>query len=659
MNIRVWLVWLAGVALPAASALGQSVPDSIMADGVPAVPAALAPELNRYQNIRSASFQDWVPGRRAQLILTRFGNTNQVHRVAFPGGARTQLTFLAERVLSASGRPGSGQFLYAMDEGGAENYQIFVQDERSGEARRLTDGRSRNEAPSWANAGTRLAWSSNARNGRDMDLYVADPAGPAGARLFKEVTGSWSVADWAPDDRRVAAVEYISINETYVHLVDVATGDTETLTPRRQATTGAGSAPTVGYGAVRWSKDGRSLYWTTDLGSEFKHLARYDLATKQSTPLSAGIPWDVEELALSDDGSRLAFVANEDGIARLHVLDAANSRELPQPALPAGQISGLTFRKGSHELGFTLSSARSPADAYSFDLDSARLERWTESETAGLDPESFPEPELIHYPTFDGRTIPAFVYRPAGGKFPGRRPVLIDIHGGPERQFLPGFLGRTNYLIGNSGLVMIFPNVRGSAGYGKTYLKLDNGTLREDAVKDIGALLDWIAAQPGLDASRVGVIGGSYGGFMSLATQTQYNDRIKAGIDIVGISHFVTFLKNTTDYRRDLRRAEYGDERDPAMRASLERVSPLTNAAQIKTPLLVVAGKNDPRVPVTESDQIVATVRKNGAPVWYVVGKDEGHGFAKKPNQDYLQNVEVLFLRRYLLDEREGPPLFR
>jgi dipeptidyl aminopeptidase/acylaminoacyl peptidase len=390
---------------------------------------------------------------------------------------------------------------------------------------------------------------------------------------------------------------------------------------------------------------------TTDLGSEFKQLARYDLATRQTTPLTAHIPWDVEELELSDDGTRLAFVTKEDGIARVHVLDTATGQELPAPALPAGQIGGLTFRDGTHELGFTLSSARSPADAYSFDLESGRLERWTESETAGLDPATFAEPELIHYPTFDGRTIPAFVYRPAEGKFPGRRPVLIDIHGGPESQFQPGFLGKANYLINNMGLVLIFPNVRGSAGYGKSYLRLDNGKLREHAVQDIGALLDWIASQSGLDAQRVGVIGGSYGGFMSLATQTHYNDRIKAGIDIVGISNFVTMLQNTSNYRRDLRRAEYGDERDPSMSAYLESIAPLNHAAKIKTPLLVAAGQNDPRVPVTESEQMVAAVRRNGVPVWYVVAKDEGHGFAKRPNQDYLQAVEVLFLRRYLLEE--------
>jgi dipeptidyl aminopeptidase/acylaminoacyl peptidase len=646
MKTPLRLAWLLCSALSAASALAQSVPDSIAADGVPAVPAALVKELSRYQNIRSASFQEWVPGRRAMLILTRFGNTNQVHRVEFAGGARTQLTFLPERVLSASARPGTREFSFTMDEGGAENFQVFLQDARSGGATRLSDGRARHEAPRWSNAGKLLAYSSNARNGRDMDLYVVDPAQPGAARLFKEVTGSWSVADWAPDDRRVAAIEYISINESYVHLVDVATGAAETLTPRRPA-----PAPSIAHGAIRWSKDGRALYWTTDDATEFKQLARHDLATKQSTPLTAHVPWNVEEIDLADDGTRVAFTANEDGIARLHVLDAATGRELPPPALPAGEVTHLAFRDGSHELGFTLGSARSPADAYSFDLDSGRLERWTESELAGLDPATFTEPDLIHYPTFDGRKIPAFVYRPAGGTFPGRRPVLIDIHGGPESQFRPAFLGRLNYLINDLGLVVIFPNIRGSAGYGKTYLKLDNGKLRDHAVQDIGALLDWIAAEPGLDARRVGVIGGSYGGFMSLATQTRYNDRIKAGIDIVGISNFVTFLKNTSDYRRDLRRAEYGDERDPGMRAYQESISPLGQAAKLRTPLLVAAGRNDPRVPVSESEQMVAAVRQNGGPVWYVVGKDEGHGFAKRPNQDYLQAVEVLFLRRYLLDE--------
>ena len=322
-------------------------------------------------------------------------------------------------------------------------------------------------------------------------------------------------------------------------------------------------------------------------------------------------------------------------------------------ALPGGTVSGLEFRPNSQELGFSLSSAESSADAYSVVPGSDPL-RWTTSEMGGLALADITEPALIEYASFDGKKIPAYVYRPSRTRFPGPRPVLINIHGGPESQFRPSFLGRLNYLVSELGIVLVFPNVRGSSGYGKTYLKLDNGMKREDAVKDIGALFDWIAAQADLDKSRVGVIGGSYGGFMSLAVQTTYNDRIKAGIDIVGISNFVTFLKNTQGYRRDLRRAEYGDEREPAMRSFLERVSPLARAHMIHTPILVVQGQNDPRVPVTEAEQMVAAVKKNGVPLWYVVGTNEGHGFAKKVNQDYLQAVEVMFLRKYLLGEGDG-----
>ncbi|MDR3634702.1 MAG: S9 family peptidase [Isosphaeraceae bacterium] len=636
------------VSVLALPAWGQGVPDSIVAEGVPPIPAELSNALNRYQNTRTASFQGWLGDRREALIETRFADTPQVHHVAFPGGARTQLTFQRERVLAAAPRPGRDQFAFTTDEGGAENYQVLFVDIKTGDTARLTDGKSRNVLGGWSHSGGLVAWSSNYRNSKDLDLYVADPADPESARRVKEVQGSWTIADWSPDDRRLAAIEYVSIEETYVHLVDVADGRTETLTPR-----GAKGEPTVAYANVRWSKDGRALYWTTDQGSEFRHLVRYDLATQTSTPLSAQIPWDVEGFDLSDDGRTVVFVTNEGGLAKLHVLDLATARERPGPALPAGQITGLTFRRGSQEFGFTLTSARAPGDVYSYDLASNRLDRWTRSETGGLNPDTFAEPALVEFPTFDGRKIPAFVYRPSTEKFPGPRPVLIQIHGGPESQFRPAFLGRLNYLTDELGLVVIHPNVRGSAGYGKSYLKLDNGMRREDSVKDIGALLDWVVKQPDLNASRVAVIGGSYGGYMSLAVQTHYSDRLKAGIDIVGISNFVTFLKNTQSYRRDLRRAEYGDERDPAMKVHLEAISPLTNAAKIKVPLLIVQGKNDPRVPLTEAEQILAAVRKNGGPVWYVLGKDEGHGFAKKTNQDYLQAAEVLFLKRYLLGPAE------
>ena len=632
----------AGLSAPA-PVPAQEIPDTILAEGVPAIPKELAGELNRYQNIRSASLQDWVPGRREILILTRFADTTQVHRVAFPGGDRRQLTFFDERVTGVRSRPGAPEFAFAMDEGGAENFQFYLQGLRAGTADRLTDGRSRNISPSWSDSGKLLAYSSNARNGKDMDLYVVDPASPSTARRVKEVSGNWEVADWSPDGRRFAAVEFISIAESYVHLIDVASGETQTLTPRPAA-----GAPTVLYGAVLWSKDGKALYWTTNEGSEFQRLARYDLTTKKSRPLTAHIPCDVEEFDLSDDGRTIALVANEDGIGKLHVLDAATGRERPAPKVPVGQIFDVKFRPRSQEFAFTLNSARSSSDVYSFDLATGKLVRWTESETGGLDPSGFSEPELIHYGSFDGKEIPAFLYRPPA-KFQPPYPVLINIHGGPESQFQPGFLGRTNYLLNELGIAIVYPNVRGSSGYGKTYLTLDNGIRREDSVKDIGALLDWIAKQSGLDASRVAVAGGSYGGYMSLATMTHYSDRLRAGIDIVGISSFVTFLQNTQDYRRDLRRAEYGDERVPEMRAHLEKISPLTNVAKIGRPMLIVQGKNDPRVPVTEAEQMLAAVRKNRVPVWYVLGKNEGHGFAKKQNQDYLQFAQILFLKEHLL----------
>jgi len=635
---------LAATLATAHPAAAQQVPDSIAVQNVPALSRELVDGLNRYQNIRLAVFQDWSPDGRGLLILTRFAETNQVHRVAAPLGDREQVTFLKERVGEARARPGWRQILYSTDEGGAENFQLSLFDLGTGEAIRVTDGRSRNISPRWSRSGRWLGWSSNARDGKDMDLWITDPAAPSSARLLKEVSGEWVVADWSPDDRTIAAIEFVSANESYVHLVEVANGATRDLTPRPAP----GGEP-VFYGNVRFAKDGRSLYWTTDAGSEFHRLTRYDIQTKASKVLTSAISWDVEDFELSEDGRLLAFSTNEDGLSRLHFLETETDRELPAPKLPAANIGRLGFRPGSKELAFTMTSAGIPSDAYSYDVASTTLTRWTHSETGGLEPAGFPEPELIHFKSFDRREIPAFLYKP-GGKFRPPFPVLVNIHGGPEGQSRPGFLGRTAYLVRELGIAIVYPNVRGSTGYGKTYLKLDNGMKREDTVADIGALLDWIKTRPDLDASRIAVAGGSYGGYMTLATMTHYSDRLRCGMEAVGISNFLTFLKNTQDYRRDLRRAEYGDERDPAMREFLERISPLTSVRKIMKPLLVAAGQNDPRVPVSESEQIVAAVRGNGVPVWYVLGKNEGHGFQKKNNQDYLQAAQALFLKKFLLE---------
>ena len=441
-------------------------------------------------------------------------------------GARTQLTFYRDPITEASYRPSDpDQILYALNEGGAENFQFFLLDRRTGRARRFTDGTHRYISPVWSHDGKLLAYGSNARNGRDMDVYVADPATPGSERRIAQVQGSWSPLDWSPDNRRLLLSEYISANESYLHWVDVAGGETHAITPRNARK----GDPTIAYQGGQWSTDGKSVYTLSDRDSEFLRLVRLDVATNAPTVLSGAVPWDVEEFDLSDDGRLLAFFTNEDGVSKLHLIDATTGAALPVPDLPAGVASGLLFRPGSHELAFAVSWARSPPDIYSYDPDQRRLERWTASEAGGLNPESFPLPELVHYPTFDeAATIPAFVFRPAADRFKGRRPVYISIHGGPEGQARPLFLGSMNYLPAELGVAVIYPNVRGSSGYGKSYLKLDNGRLREDSVKDIGALLDWIATQPDLDASRVMVAGGSYGGYMSLAVMTFYSDRLAA-----------------------------------------------------------------------------------------------------------------------------------
>jgi dipeptidyl aminopeptidase/acylaminoacyl peptidase len=642
-------------ALPAGSAAWADepapdlveVPPSIVAEGIPAIPRSQIEDLKPYENIRTATFADWHPTERRALIRTRFGESVQIHEVAMPMGARTQLTFLDEPVSGGRYRPGSPrQIAYLSNQGGTENDQIFILDRETGRTRRLTDGKHRHQSPLWSHDGKLLAYTGNARNGRDFDLYVIDPEAPGSGRLVAELPGSWVPVDWSPDNRRLLLSEYISANESYFHWVDVASGKMNAITPRPRQ-----GEPTVAYGDAVWSRDGRSLFATSDRDSEFMRLVRLDVENGRATVLTGDIPWDVENIDLSDDGKVLAFFANEDGVSKLRFLDTATGRPLPSPELPAGVAQGLIFRRGTHEVGFALSWARAPSDVYSYDVGSGRLERWTASEAGGLNTESFSLPQLVRYPSFDGRPIPAFVYKPSAARFKGPYPVYINIHGGPEGQAQPNFLGSFNYMINELGVAMIYPNVRGSTGYGKSFLKLDNGRLREDSVKDIGALLDWIKTQPDLDASRVMVAGGSYGGYMVLAALTHYSDRLCCGFDSVGISNFVTFLEKTQDYRRDLRREEYGDERDPEMKAFLLEISPANRADRIRRPILVAQGANDPRVPLSESDQIVAKLKANGVPVWYIVAKDEGHGFQKKTNTDYQRAVLFEFMRRHLVPD--------
>jgi len=616
--------------------------ENLVVDGIPAIPASLAETAGQYAENRFAFLSDWHPSRREILIATRFANTAQIHWVAMPGGARRQLTFFQEPVNGGKFHPNGGDYIvFAKDIGGGEWFQLFRYDVATSRSTLLTDGKSQNTLGPWSIGGDQIAYTSTRRTGRDKDLWIMNPADPKTDRLLIKLTGGgWEPQDWSPNDESILLSEYISVNETYLWLVNIRTGQKTSLTPRQ-------SGEPVAYGNARFSKDGKGVYTTTDKNSEFQRLVYFDLANGQMKTLTANIPWDVDEFDLSHDGKRIALITNEEGIGVLHLLDTSNGRMLPTPKLPIGSIGQVRWHRNSRDLGFILSSTRSPQDCYSLDVTTSHVDRWTTSETA-VNTTALPEAELVRWKSFDGKMISGFLYRPPA-KFTGKRPVRIYIHGGPEGQEHPEYLGRDNCYLNELGIAEIDPNVRGSTGYGKTFTKLDNGFLREDSYKDIGALLDWIASRPDLDADRVAVVGGSYGGHMTLAVSTFYSDRIRCSIDLVGMSNLVTFLEHTEAYRRDLRRAEYGDERDPKMREFLEHIAPMNNIEKIKKPILVVAGKNDPRVPIGESDQIVKALKQNGTPTWYLMATDEGHGFQKKSNADFLFYSEVLFLQQYLL----------
>jgi dipeptidyl aminopeptidase/acylaminoacyl peptidase len=611
---------------------------NLVFENVPQPDAALMARLAAYQQSREATFLDWLADG-SMLIATRFGDSEQVHRVATPLGMREQLTWYEDPVSWARAAKSGAGFVFLKDQGGDENAQLYY---RSGEGavRALTHGAFIHGSPVWAHDGRRVAFYGNDRDSLSYDVYVADVTSPAAPQLL--VGGqedTWYPLDWSADDAKLLVWKYLSISESYLYLADVATGSLQALDEGKSRS---------GIRMARFAPDGRRVYVITDEDGEFSELKLKDPVTHQGQSLTPNTPWDVEDFDVSGDGRYLAYVVNEDGRSRLTVLDTELKLELSPPGLPEGRIGSLRFDRSGRRLAMSAESPVVPRDVYVFDIAHARLERWTQSEAGPLDEGKLVTPELIHYPTWDRlgrkpRMLSAYVYRP---RTAAPCPVVIDIHGGPESQYRPGWDPFVQFLVNELGYAVVAPNVRGSSGFGKSFLALDNGVLREDAVRDIGSLLVWIGVQPSFDRTRVAVMGGSYGGYMALASLISYGERLRGGIDVVGISNFVTFLRNTAAYRRDLRRAEYGDERDPAMRVFLERISPLTNAGRIRQPLLVVAGLNDPRVPASESEQLVWQVRAAGGEVWYLSAKDEGHGFRKKANRDAYLETAASFLQK-------------
>jgi dipeptidyl aminopeptidase/acylaminoacyl peptidase len=618
---------------------------NVVLSSVPDVPPEISARLQRYQNTRSAAFAAWTPDGRGLYITTRFAAVPQLHRVDMPGGMRRQLTFADEPIRNVARRPGRAELLYSTDTGGGEFFQLFLFDPATAQERRLTDDdRSRNMAAVWSPDGQRVAFTSTRRDGRSNDVWVVSVDDTAGARpVLQTPDGSmWVVTDWHPDGERLLVANYVSATESRVHVLDLRTGQHERV---------AGGEGQAVYLPAAFAPDGNGMFLITDAGGEHSQLAWLSLADREVDIFTADIPWSVDGFMMSTDRRRAAFVTNEGGVSRLYLLDPVTRRYRKVESVPMGILSGGDFSPDGRRLAFTLNSASSPSDVFSIDLADdplgyGGLIRWTHSEVGGLDPERFVTPALVEYPSFDERRIPAFVYRPDGA---GPHPVVISIHGGPEGQSRPDFSSVFQSWASEFGIAVVDPNVRGSSGYGRTYIVLDDGVRREDAVRDIGALLDWISTQPDLDQDRVMVYGGSYGGYMVLASLMHYSDRLRGGVNIVGISDFISFLENTEAYRRDLRRVEYGDERDPEMRAFFERISPLRNAHRITTPLFVIHGQNDPRVPITEAEQIVEQLRARGRPVWFMRALNEGHGFARRENQDLMRDLVVLFFQQYLL----------
>ena len=613
---------------------------NLIMEGVPSADAALAARLERYQHSRQASFLDWLPDG-SMLVATRFGEVEQVHRVAAPLGMREQLTFSPEPVSAARApRTASGNgFVFLKDQGGNENAQVFYTT-GDGSVRQLTTGNFLHSTPVWAHDGKRLAFSGNERDSTSFDVYIADVSSSAAPRLV--VGGqqdTWYPLDWSADGSKLLLWKYVSISESYLFIADVATG---AVTPVEQ------SGRKVGIRAAKFAPDGRGIYLITDADSEFAQLHYLDPVTHEERKVSPELQWDVEDFDISSDGRYIAYVVNEDGHSRLTVMDTQQKIELTPPGLPDGQISTIRFDRAGKRLALSADSPQAPRDVFVYDLAKSAIERWTKSEIGPLDINTLSSAELIRYPTWDRvngkqRMISAYVYRPRSA---GACPVVIDIHGGPQWQYRPQWDPFIQFLVNDLGYAVIAPNVRGSSGYGKAFLKLDDGVLREDAVRDIGSLLFWIGLQPAFDRDHVTVMGTSYGGYMALASLAAYSDRLRGGIDVSGISNFVTFLSSPAQYRRDMPREEYGDERDSRMRGYLTRISPLNNAAQIRRPVLVVQGLNDPRVPATESQQMVYRIRSKGDEVWYLAAKDEGHGFRRKANQDAYLLTAAMFLNK-------------
>jgi dipeptidyl aminopeptidase/acylaminoacyl peptidase len=633
--------------------LSMLPPSAMKVDGAPPVPQALAEDIEPYGEFFPTRFMAWHPTEQDMLVLRRAATAAQLFLLTDPKAKPIQLTRGREPVRDAVFEAKKGSYiLFARDKSGDEATQIFRLDPKTFEEKQITPNGEMHTIGPWNSARDKLIItaspldSTNGNGARreqsSLTVYAVNPLQPEARFKLTTLQGAgWSVLKWLDRENRLILSEAQTDGRSVAWSMDLATG------ARRKIDTGF---------AFDDEQAGDRWVHRRTVDEDFVKLSRTDMRSGEREWITRKFPHDVDTWSVSKANGRLAVLLNVNGLAQLKLF-AEDLTQLALPPLPPGLITSVSWHKNGRDLALTIESADSPGEVFSIDVDAQQVLRWTQHASVPNVDRPFAEAAPIAWKSFDGMMITGLIHRPPRSlprpptaKFP----VIINVHGGPAAQSRPGFQGRTNYWINERGVAMIYPNIRGSSGFGKKFREADNGTKREDAVRDIGALLDWIQTQPDLDASRVAIMGGSYGGYVALAAAIAYGDRISAVYSSVGISHFVSFLENTETYRRDLRRSEYGDERDPAMRRFLDLISPLTHADKLKVPLLVSQGKNDPRVAYTEAERIVKKVRANGTNVWYLLAEDEGHGFAKRDNQDYQFATATMFFDRYLLKKSNG-----
>jgi dipeptidyl aminopeptidase/acylaminoacyl peptidase len=628
----------------------QTPPADLVIEGVPPIPDSIQKVTDAYWKVSENFFMDWDPNSSGMLVSTQGPETRQLQLLPAPMGEAKLTTKFADNIaLGGFTRRTGDRIVFAADHAGDEFYQLYGMDPISGQTQLLTDGDSRNSDVVFDHAGKQIAYLSMMPAARDDVLYVMDPHNPDSRRvILTPDDAGWLLEDWAHDGLHLLAI-HLSYEGGFIWSINSSTGETTMLTKPKM------DEHQPFYVMARYVPDDTGMY-VIILGPKQKRYIDF-------LPLGDGrigkVPENVAEaddIEVSPDGTWLAYLDGKEGSETLHIFNTHTGEELPKPPLEPSSFGPMRWNGPGTQLGFSYGSASEPFQAYSYDITSRQLVQWTKSDTSQLNLAQV-KPEIIKVNSFDDREIAGYLYRPDPRKFPGKRPVLISIHGGPSAQFLPNYLGAYNYYLNELGVALLYPNVRGSTGYGYEFMNLDNGKKREDSVKDIGAFLDWIGTDSRLDSSRVGVQGGSYGGYMTLATLVHYGNRVRCGSDLMGITNFVTLLRHTKQFWQASARYEFGDERVPEMNTFLESISPANEATEIHDPVMITAGKNDPRVPQSESEQMVNALKAQNDIVWYIIGENEGHGFHNKADEAYRFAAESFFFQTYLLPEKRLTPL--